>query len=393
MNTSSLGRSSLRPVLAACLMLIVLGGCTESSASDGASDDDITDLDTTSGDGSGVGEVIEDTTGDGQTIAPDGGVDTSDDASPDLSDSVESDSQDTSDAEPDGLEGDVEDGDAETTVGDGGLAVEVTPTDTATSLDSPGSGDADAALEDIVPPELDVPAEDIVPEADTAASAPWLLSIDNSTHTLQKVDTATAATTDICVLNTTQTYPSLTFSRFNGLYGSRDGSQLDRIDPCSCAITPIGFYGAYSGVYGITADKSDNLFGVATVQDWLISISTESGQGGGLGALGYDFTTSGATWSDADGTLYAINGGTDGLYTVDPLLGNATLLSTLNYDFGTVGIELHPTDGVIYACSSSGHLLSVDPNGQVTDIGDMNQGGSCTNLAAPWLAVPCLEGI
>ena len=203
----------------------------------------------------------------------------------------------------------------------------------------------------------------------------------------------TGATTDVCQLNTTQTYPSLTFSRFNGLYGSRDGSQLDRIDPCTCSISPIGSYGAYSGIYGITADKADNLFGVATVQDWLVSISTDSGVGTGIGALGYNFTTSGGTWSDADGTLYAINGGTDGLYTVDPILGTATLLSTLNYDFGTVGIELHPANGVIYACSTAGHLLAVDPNGQVTDIGDMGQGGSCTNLAAPWLEVPCLDGI
>ena len=58
----------------------------------------------------------------------------------------------------------------------------------------------------------------------------------------------------------------------------------------------------------------------ATVQDWLVSISTDTGVGAGLGALGYDFTTSGGTWSDADGTLYAINGGTDGLYTIDPVL-------------------------------------------------------------------------
>jgi hypothetical protein len=276
--------------------------------------------------------------------------------------------------------------------------------------------DTDAAAEDTGPPladtsdtfdaqepevtEPDVTEPDVTEPDVTEPDAPppppadlYLLSVDNSSHTLQKVDVTTGATTDVCQLNTTQTYPSLTFSRFNGLYGSRDGSQLDRIDPCTCTISPIGSYGAYSGIYGITADKSDNLFGVATVQDWLVSISTDNGTGTGLGALGYDFTTSGGTWSDADDTLYAINGGTNGLYTVDPILGTATLLSTLDYNFGTVGIELHPGNDVIYACSSAGHLLSVDPNGQVTDIGDMGQGGSCTNLAAPWLQVPCLDGI
>lgn len=255
---------------------------------------------------------------------------------------------------------------------------------------------ADAQEPDAVEPADVIPPEPDADEPDAPPPPPadlYLLSVDNSSHTLQKVDVTTGATTDVCQLNTTQTYPSLTFSRFNGLYGSRDGSQLDRIDPCTCTISPIGSYGAYSGIYGITADKSDNLFGVATVQDWLVSISTDNGTGTGLGALGYDFTTSGGTWSDADDTLYAINGGTNGLYTVDPILGTATLLSTLDYNFGTVGIELHPGNDVIYACSSAGHLLSVDPNGQVTDIGDMGQGGSCTNLAAPWLQVPCLDGI
>lgn len=272
------------------------------------------------------------------------------------------------------------------------------PEDTAPplsdSVDGGSSSQDSVTTADIPPPEPDLVEPD-APEPDTAQPPTdlYLLSVDNSSHTLQKVDVTTGATTDVCQLNTTQTYPSLTFSRFNGLYGSRDGSQLDRIDPCTCAISPIGSYGAYSGIYGITADKSDNLFGVATVQDWLVSISTDTGVGTGLGALGYDFTTSGGTWSDADATLFAINGGTDGLYTVDPILGTATLLSTLDYDFGTVGIELHPGNGVIYACSSAGHLLSVDPNGQVTDIGDMGQGGSCTNLAAPWLQVPCLDGI
>ena len=307
-------------------------------------------------------------------------------------------------------------------IASGDVASDASLEDTATTLDTapdttPGLdtlADSDASAEDAGPPLSDAadvsdaqepdnggPADVPPPEPDAeepdapppAAADPYLLSIDNSTHTLQKVNVTTGATTDVCQLNTTQTYPSLTFSRFNGLYGSRDGSQLDRIDPCTCTISPIGSYGGYSGIYGITADKSDNLFGVATVQDWLVSISTESGQGTGLGPLGFDFTTSGGTWSDADGTLYAISGGDDGLYTVDPVLGTATLLSTLNYDFGTVGIELHPANGVIYACSSAGHLLSVDPNGQVTDIGDMNQGGSCTNLAAPWLQVPCLDGI
>ena len=108
--------------------------------------------------------------------------------------------------------------------------------------------------------------------------------------------------------------------------------------------------------------------------------------------MGVNFTTSGATWSDTLNGLYAINGSNNGLYTIDPVTGVATFLVTLSMNFGTVGIELLPANGVIYACSSEANLLSIDPNtGIVTNIGPMNQSGACSNLAAPWKAVPCVE--
>ncbi|MEC9071395.1 MAG: hypothetical protein VX938_03410 [Myxococcota bacterium] len=275
-----------------------------------------------------------------------------------------------------------------------GFTVDVKPVDTA------------QPLEDTSPPS-DV-ADPNTPDADEPGGSgwdpaiPWLLTVDNSSNTLQKVNVETAETIDVCVLGdgtppggllAMPTYPSLTFSRFNGLYASQQGGSLDQIDPCTCEVTPIGPYGDYSGIYGITSDEGDNLYGVATVQDWLVAISTNNGNGHGVGPLGYDFTTAGATWSDLNETLFAINGGTDGLYTIEPTTGVSTLLSSLDYDFGTVGIELHPANGVIYACSSDAHLLSVDLDGKVTDIGDMGQGGSCTNLAAPWLPVPCLDNL
>ena len=71
----------------------------------------------------------------------------------------------------------------------------------------------------------------------------WLLSIDNSTKALQKVNVETAETVDVCILGdgtppggllAMPAYPSLTFSRFNGLYASRQGGSLDQIDPCTC---------------------------------------------------------------------------------------------------------------------------------------------------------------
>ena len=266
----------------------------------------------------------------------------------------------------------------------------------------------DIAIADIISNDT-VASEDITneptdtglePLPDTAPPGPppeWLLSIDNGTKVLQRVNITTGATTDLCdlydpTLGAIPSYPSLTFSRNNFLYASRGGTALDLIDPCTCEIEQLGSYGGWSGVNGITSDKGIQLLGAAATQDELISIQTKTGVGTLIGDLGANFTTHGATWSDSINGLYAINGLNNGLYTIDPLTGLATFEVTLSMNFGTVGIELLPANGVIYACSSEANLLSIDPvSGVVTTIGSMNQSGACTNLAAPWKAVPCIE--
>ena len=59
---------------------------------------------------------------------------------------------------------------------------------------------------------------------------------------LQIVDIPTGEATDLCkLIGFNGSYPSLTFSRQNGLYASRSGNALDRIDPCTCQISPLGF--------------------------------------------------------------------------------------------------------------------------------------------------------
>jgi len=251
--------------------------------------------------------------------------------------------------------------------------------------------------EEIEEPDLQEP--DLGPPdtgVDTSPPPPkplWLLSIDNGSKMLQVVNVETGKASDLCKLNALDAYPSLTFSRLNGLYASRGGYTLDRIDPCTCEIKAIGGYGGPTGVYGITADPGDSLFGVATTQDTAINIEVSLGMATTLGPLGVNFTTSGATWSQDDKKIYAINGGDDNLYTIDLKTGVATVITKLNYNFGSVGIEVHPANNKIYACSTGGDLLEVDPtSGDVTVIGSMEQSGSCTNLAAPWLEVDCIDG-
>ena len=407
MMLRGLGTRIRRPLSAACALLLWIsaGACSDEATGGAGSPEtgDIADAGSSQGDVTTPGDVGEDLSEDDSGAPPSDTV-TADDTQ-EVDDSAASDA--TSDAmnpQADALIADaasdasaVADTSEIADAGDisqpedtsPGFTVDVKPVDTAQPL--PDASDPSG-------PDADDPGSN----SGWDPATPWLLTVDNSTKTLQKVNVETAETIDVCVLNdgtpaggllAMPTYPSLTFSRFNGLYASQQGGSLDQIDPCTCEITPIGPYGDYSGIYGITSDEGDNLYGVATVQDWLVAISTDDGHGHGVGPLGYDFTTAGATWSDVNETLFAINGGTDGLYTIEPTTGVSTLLSALDYDFGTVGIELHPANGVIYACSSDAHLLSVDLDGKVTDIGDMGQGGSCTNLAAPWMPVPCLDSL
>ncbi len=237
---------------------------------------------------------------------------------------------------------------------------------------------------------------DSQPDDDAEATAPvaplFLLSIDNASRWLQKVDVTTGKTTNLCKLGNTDAYPSLTFRRDNGLMASRKASALDAIDPCTCQITPIGSYGGASSVNGITSDHSQGLFGLSAGLQALIAIDVKTGAAKTVGPLGIELGAHGATWSDGLQALYAINGKDDSLYVVDPKTGKATLKAKLSKPFGMVGMELHPQNGKIYACSDNNVLYEVDQvTGQVTEVGPMAQAGPCTNLAAPWVPFSCAQ--
>ena len=240
-------------------------------------------------------------------------------------------------------------------------------------------------------------AEDatLIDAVDAATPKPlYLLSVNNSQKTLEKIDVATGQGTDVCDLPPSSNYPSLTFSRDNILFASRQGQYLDAIDPCTCEVTPVGSYNGFTGVNGITSDFGLNLFGVSHIQDVLITINSQSGAGTSVGPLGVNFGYTGATWSDEEQVVYAIDASSDGLFKISPQTGEATFVAPLSLPMGTVGIEMHPENGVLYACSDAAHLLSVDLiTGEVVDIGDMGQNTACNNLAAPWKEVPCLDGL
>jgi hypothetical protein len=266
----------------------------------------------------------------------------------------------------------------------------------ATSVEDGTQGvDVGDALDVLDAEEGDI---EVLEEVDSGPPVPpkplYLLSVNNAQKTLEKINVETGEGTDVCQLPATSNYPSLTFSRDNILFASRSGQHLDAIDPCTCEVSPVGSYNGFTGVNGITSDFGLNLFGVSHVQDVLISINSQSGSGTSIGPLGVNFGYTGATWSDEEQLVYAIDATSDGLYTISPQTGEATFIAPLSLPLGTVGIEMHPANGILYACSDPGHLLAVDLiTGEVTDLGDMGQNTACNNLAAPWKEVPCLDDL
>jgi hypothetical protein len=215
--------------------------------------------------------------------------------------------------------------------------------------------------------------------------------VRNDLDTLVKINVETGEETFLCDFGEDIAYPSITFGINGELFGSRSGQDLDIIDPCTCDRTFIGNMG-YTSINGITANGLEilRLYGIAGNVDVLLDIdntdavATEVGVG-----LGVDFGTHGSTWSNDIVGLYAINGTDDKLYQINVVTGVATETATLDVNMGTVGIEWHPANGILYTCTAD-HLYEVDTEtGTTTEIGAMNH--PCTNLAAPWTPVACVD--
>lgn len=238
-----------------------------------------------------------------------------------------------------------------------------------------------------------------------APKSHYLVSIDHMANpsVLLKIDVATGTGKTVCTLPNDVdaiNFPSSTFSRSGVLFASNyQDARLDKVDPCTCQVTPVGPTG-FTSIPGITVNYGPGLYGIETALDILLDIDTMTGKGTKVGDLGVDFETGGATWSDTlnngQGGLYAINGVTNSVYSLNAMTGAATLLAPISgVVFGSVGIEMHPANDVLYACTNDAILYKIDPaTGVATGIGKgMGHVNGCNNLAAPWMPVPCLDAL
>jgi hypothetical protein len=259
------------------------------------------------------------------------------------------------------------------------------------------------ATQDAAPDTSQDGAHDVAQESEPDAGAPmYLVSIDHqaSPSRLLKISLQTGMGTVVCNLPAAVdavNYHSTTFSREGKLYASNyEDATIDLIDPCTCEVTVIGPTGV-GAIPGITANKTLGLYGIDTTNDHLVDVSVYTGAATVIGSLGADFTTAGATWSDAlesgSGGLYGLNGATSQLYEIDATTGLATATQTVTgVSIGSVGIELHPFDGNLYVCTNDAILYGVNPaTGEAVAVGTgMGHVGPCNNLAAPWKIVSCL---
>lgn len=272
-----------------------------------------------------------------------------------------------------------------TSVGSGGTS---TASGTTTS---PGTDEAGSSSEDgPVGPIFDLSVPDGGGGEPPMKTPPWLVHLANEdgARQLYHIDIETAVATHICTIIDAATMmpydggsPSITFTRDDRLIFSGNNS-IWEIELPSCITTEIGPIG-FTQVNGISPDEGDDLFGISGSSDVLLRIDAQTGQGTEVGPLGQSWGLLGGTWSEVEQEIYGINSSTDALYQIDAATGMATVDQMLPIDFQNVGVEFHPLTERIYACTSNSHLYRLEPDGSVTDLGDMGF-DTCTNLGAPW---------
>lgn len=278
-------------------------------------------------------------------------------------------------------------------------------------------GDAGSALSATPVDSGSVPPDQVAIDAGNATSPnpfpnnvrPWLLSIDNGSNEMIKIDAETGEHRGICSMASSGFYVSTTFGINGILYASKlEDDVIEIIDPCTCEVTAVGSTG-FGLIPGITANgvKEETIYGLETEEDLLLDLDVETGAGSVVGGTLTDFQLSGTTWSDDLPGLFAINNIDDTLYTLDTETGVAYVVAELDVDFNYVGIEWNPYNRKLYACTTLSSGLgnaTVDPTAGLSVLYEVdpedgttrfisNLPHSCNNLAAPWTAVACIDDI
>jgi hypothetical protein len=225
-------------------------------------------------------------------------------------------------------------------------------------------------------------------ESDDVSTA--LVSIVAQANTLVRIDVGTGTATEICTLPEAASYDSITFTAEGTLFAHNVArNRIETINPCNCGFQIAGLTGA--GPLELTSDGDEGLVGLDLGLDAFSVINPKTGLATVVGPVGLPLTTAGLAWDFTAGVPIMLDVTTSALYSLDPSSGSATHVANLSQPLSGAGMDMLEPTGELFVCAADAlHRVDID-TGVVTTIGALGIGTACNNLAAPPVAIACLE--
>lgn len=183
--------------------------------------------------------------------------------------------------------------------------------------------------------------------SDTRAASFRLWGVRISDNELVTLDAATGAVTSTVAMDSANDMVSIAFDSVSGrLFGNTStgfGAAFDalyEINPLTGATTFIGRI-LFSNVFALAFDQAGQLFGVSNSSNELISISTSTGNGASVAALGVGFAFDIASRPE-DGQMFLADSGTASLYRLDTGTGALSMVGGYGSTTNIVGLAFGP---------------------------------------------------
>lgn len=230
-------------------------------------------------------------------------------------------------------------------------------------------------------------------EEATGGVSSALVTIDDLSNPtrLLRIDIGTGAATEMCTLPAASAYDSITFATDGTLYAHNIAqNRIETINPCNCGFQIAGATGA--GPLEITTDgDGDGLVGIDIALDAFSTVNPTTGLSTVVGPLGIPVSVAGLAWDHGADTPIMIDTTTNALYAIDRATGLATHVAALSQELSAAGMDvLAPTDE-LFVCAAD-TLLRIDTaTGLAVEVGSLGITTNCHNLAAPPVAIACLE--
>lgn len=223
----------------------------------------------------------------------------------------------------------------------------------------------------------------------TPLQAQFLLTVNNSTGVLTKIDRQTLAITSIGSLGVGFSYGDLAWNPVSGTLYMVDGwggnTSLYTVNISTGAATLVGSHGV-SGLFGLAYDTQNNTLYAASASDtasMLYSLNPANGTATPIGSMlaGY--------WALAFNSqlnmLLGVNDGTGNIYQVNITTGGTTLLPSLG-NTNNSGATYDSALNLLLDIGVDGYLYSYDIANNYARTTLLSTGGTGTGLTYDGLA-------